>query len=153
MSPAITRTPFGSGCLSFRPRLSRWTSCPPAASCAVSVELMLPVPPMNRIFTPRLYLKSMGQFGAAARQLQTFGTPATRAIWTGLATMAFAFWVPLGCGGDHAAGPVEAGAPADAGDAAPVGVAWPPAIDPAAIGHAGLANVTVAAFSQVGTNA
>src|SRR5665213_2985457 len=60
MSPAITATPLGSGCLNVLPRLRRWTSCPAVASWAVRVELMLPVPPMNKIFTPRLYWKIDG---------------------------------------------------------------------------------------------
>jgi hypothetical protein len=57
----------------------------------------------------------------------------------------------VGCGGGHA-GPADAGSPADSGDGGPAAVAWPPVIDPAAIGHTDLSNVTVAAFSQVGTN-
>src|SRR5665213_132605 len=94
----------------------------------------------------------MGRFGAPARPFRRFGWPATRAWWTARATVALAIWLPCGCGGGHAIGPVDAGAPADSGDAAPMGVAWPPVIDPAAIGHADLSNVTVAAFSQVATN-
>jgi len=48
---AMTRAPGGSGYLRVFPRLRRWTSCPRSVSWRVIVELMFPVPPMNRIFT------------------------------------------------------------------------------------------------------
>ena len=76
---------------------------------------------------------------------------ATLASLATLATLALGTGFLIGCGGGHASGPADAGSPGDAGDAGPA-AAWPPVIDPAAIGHADLSNVTVAAFSQVGTN-
>jgi hypothetical protein len=81
--------------------------------------------------------------------MRRFDARATRTTWLAFATLTCGIGLPIGCGGGHAAGPTDAGLPGDAG---PGGLPWPPVIDPAAIGHADLPNVTVAAFSQVATN-
>src|SRR5580692_229513 len=53
MSWLMTRTPVGSGCLLLLPRFRRCSWWPRSITSRVNVELMFPVPPMNRIFMRR----------------------------------------------------------------------------------------------------
>ncbi len=73
--------------------------------------------------------------------------------WRLSASLALATRFLVGCGGGHAAAPGDAATSIYSGDADAATAVYPPVIDPAAIGHADLSNLTIAAFSQVGTNA
>src|SRR3954451_5486715 len=59
MSALITRAPSGIGRRSLRARLSRCSSCPASTTCLLTIELMFPVPPMNRIFMGGILLRAI----------------------------------------------------------------------------------------------
>src|SRR5215471_11673622 len=68
MSTGITRAPSGIGCGRVRARLRRCSSCPRSTTSLLTTELMLPVPPMNRIFMRRILPEDAEQATGDGRQ-------------------------------------------------------------------------------------